>query len=66
MDTGIPAGSLSDEDLRRELEQLNLKRDDIQAEGTEDQKSNHAERSRELQSEADKRFGTTAGEAPTG
>jgi uncharacterized protein DUF6158 len=57
MDTGIPAGSLSDDDLRRELQQLDVKQADIQRSGTEDQKANHASRSSELQAEADRRFG---------
>ncbi len=57
METGIPASSLSDEDLRRELHQLDVTRADIESGGTEDQRRNHAARSRELQAEADQRFG---------
>lgn len=60
---GVPAEQLSDEDLRRELAQLRHKQDDIERDGTEDQKANHARRSDELGSEFARRF---PGEQPTG
>jgi hypothetical protein len=53
---GVPAEQLSDDDLRRELGQLRLKQDDIERDGTEDQKANHARRSGELGSEFGRRF----------
>jgi Family of unknown function (DUF6158) len=56
MTNGVPAEQLSDEDLRHELRQLQLKRDDIQRDGTDAQKSNHASRSAELGAEFTRRF----------
>jgi Family of unknown function (DUF6158) len=56
MTMGVPADQLSDEDLRRELLQLTKKQDDIEREGTEDQKANHARRSGELAAEFGRRF----------
>jgi uncharacterized membrane protein YukC len=56
MTQGVPAEQLSDADLRQELRQLNKKHDDIQREGTDAQKSNHASRSAELEAEFARRF----------
>lgn len=56
MTNGVPGEQLSDEDLRQELHQLRKKRDDIQREGTEAQKSNHASRSAQLGAEFARRF----------
>lgn len=56
MTNGVPAEQLSDDDLRQEFQQLQKKRDDIQREGTEAQKSNHASRSAELGAEFARRF----------
>jgi len=55
MTDGISASKLSDDDLNRDLAQLDRTRIDIQSAGTDDQKRNHAQRSQELQDEAAKR-----------
>jgi Family of unknown function (DUF6158) len=51
MTMGIPAGDLSDEDLRRELSHLKEKYVDIFESGTMDQKTNHTRRTGELEEE---------------
>jgi hypothetical protein len=51
MSTGVPAATLSDDDLRHELAQLKLKQDDIERDGTANQKANHAARTAELEAE---------------
>ena len=56
MTMGVPPAELSDEDLRRELLQLKKKQDDIEGEGTEEQKANHARRTGELAAEFGRRF----------
>jgi hypothetical protein len=56
MTTGVPAEQLSDQDLRHELLQLKKKQDDIEGEGTEAQKANHARRTTELAAEFGRRF----------
>ncbi|MCW2525894.1 MAG: hypothetical protein JWM76_754 [Pseudonocardiales bacterium] len=59
MTDGIPGSKLSDADLNRDLEQLDRTRANTESRGTEDQKRNHAERSHELQEEAERRSGST-------
>jgi hypothetical protein len=56
MTQGVPAEQLSDPDLRHELRQLKKKQDDIEREGTDAQRSNHASRSAELGAEFARRF----------
>ena len=63
MTIGIPAGRLSDDDLRHELLQLKKKQDDIQSDGTDAQQANHRRRTAELEAEFLERFG---GDAPGG
>jgi hypothetical protein len=53
---GVPARSLSDDDLRRELAQLKMKQAEIMATGTTDQKANHTKRTAELEEEFLNRF----------
>jgi hypothetical protein len=57
MSIGVPAATLSDDDLRHELAQLKLKQDDIERDGTANQKANHAARTAELEAEFLKRHG---------
>ncbi|MBV9594402.1 MAG: hypothetical protein JO147_11495 [Actinobacteria bacterium] len=52
---GIPAESLSDEDLRRELGQLERTASDIEVTGTPQQRRTHVERERELRAETVRR-----------
>ncbi len=59
MSDGIPASELSDEDLNKDLAQLDRTRADIGSTGTNDQKRNHVERSRELKAESERRFGSS-------
>jgi hypothetical protein len=61
MTSGVPAQSLSDDDLRHELLQLKKKRDDIQRDGTDAQKANHQSRTAELEAEFARRFGSDSG-----
>jgi hypothetical protein len=63
MTDGIPASELSDADLNRDLDQLERTRADIESTGTDDQKRNHTERSQELRTEAERRFGSSPASA---
>ncbi|MDQ1717073.1 MAG: hypothetical protein QOE89_1026 [Pseudonocardiales bacterium] len=56
MSMGVPARSLSDDDLRRELAKLKVKQAEIMATGTTDQKANHTQRTTELEEEFLNRF----------
>lgn len=56
MTIGVPAEELPDDELRHELLQLRKKQDDIERDGTEAQKANHARRSGELAAEFGRRF----------
>jgi hypothetical protein len=60
MTDGIPASELSDADLNQDLAQLDRTRADIESMGTDDQRRNHIERSRELLAEAERRFGSSS------
>lgn len=51
MTMGISARDLSDDDLRRELAHLKEKTDDIDSDGTNDQRANHRRRTAELEEE---------------
>jgi hypothetical protein len=53
---GVPARSLSDDDLRRELAQLKMKQEEIMTSGTTEQKANHTQRTAELEEEFLNRF----------
>lgn len=59
MSSGIPAGRLSDEELRHDLLQLKQKQADIRDQGTPDQQLNHERRTAELETEFVRRFGDT-------
>lgn len=58
MTDGVPARSLSDDDLRRELTQLKTKQHEVEAGGTVAQKANHAHRTEQLETEFLRRFGS--------
>lgn len=56
MSMGIPPEQLSDDELRHELAQLKLKQDDIERDGTPDQKFHHKRRTAELEPSFVERF----------
>lgn len=62
--TGMPAGGLYDDDLRREVEQLHRTRHETMLHGSEDALQNHTARMLELEQEFIRRFPLEA--APDG
>ena len=56
MSDRVPADTLSDAELRHELNHLKFKQSDIQASGTPAQRANHAERTSALEAEFLRRF----------
>ena len=56
MEQGIPAGSLDDEDLLRELASLHETRHDTLRHGSDDALQRHSERTAELEQEYLRRF----------
>ena len=56
MEQGIPAGSLDDEDLLRELASLHETRHDTLRHGSDDALQRHSERMAELEAEYLRRF----------